>query len=665
MTRRPRRTAIVAGATLVAGLVLLSGCTGDPPPTQFRDRAVPLGALRLVAFNSCDDALARLKAAAKESVGPYGFGGGTAIDMAAGAENAGVAPRAAAKAADASTARQPGEPNYSGTNTHEAGVDEPDLVKTDGRRIVTVNRGILYVVDPAARAVTAQLDLRRDDQDPIQWAGSDLLLQGDRALVLIREGYAMRGGPGPIAEGMGKPAVPQTDEGPRLLLVDLAGEPQVLSEYRVDGGLVDARQVGATARVVIRSWPRLEFPYRDNRSDTQRTADNRAIIDRSGIDDWLPRYTVTTDHGTRSGRVACDQISRPATYSGAAMLTVLTFDLAAPALTDGDPVTVMADGDTVYSNGPSLYIANDQRWRVMPTVTRGGGPRGEEPVTEIYKFDTATQGRPRYAAAGSVRGWLINQYAMSEWDGYLRVATTSDQPWDAGARSSSSVSVLRQSGDRLTEVGRVGGLGRGERIFSVRFAGTVGYVVTFRQTDPLYTLDLADPGAPKVAGELKITGYSAYLHPLDADRLIGLGQEATTQGQVRGAQVSLFDVSDLNRPDRLARFHVRYGQSEAEYDPHAFLWWAPARLLVLPLTAYDVVATRKAPTAGVLLLRVGQDSLTEVGMIEHSPTVSGPYAGGMVRRSLVVDGVLWTVSDAGLKATSMSTLKTLAWLPTM
>jgi hypothetical protein len=225
--------------------------------------------------------------------------------------------------------------------------------------------------------------------------------------------------------------------------------------------------------------------------------------------------------------------------------------------------------------------------------------------------------------------------------------------------------VLRQSGDRLTQVGTVGGLGKGERIYSVRFAGPVGYVVTFRQTDPLYTVDLSDPAAPKVTGELKITGYSAYLHPLDPGRLVGVGQEASAQGQVRGTQVSLFDVSELTNPERLARFHVRYGQSEAEYDPHAFLWWAPERLLVLPLMTYDVgVGTGPYPAGGVLLLRVDDRSLTELGRIGHTPTASYPGAGGAVRRSLVVDGVLWTVSEAGFKATSTATLDTLGWVPT-
>src|SRR6201999_1132705 len=125
----------------------------------------------------------------------------------------------------------------------------------------------------------------------------------------------------------------------------------------------------------------------------------------------------------------------------------------------------------------------------------------------------------RYAGGGKVPGRLINQYALSEWAGHLRVATTTGgQVWaDQQVRSSSAVHVLRV--DDLQEVGKVGGLGKGEQIYSVRFAGPIGYVVTFRQTDPLYTVDLSRPEAPKVLGELKITGYSAYLHPVDNGRL--------------------------------------------------------------------------------------------------------------------------------------------------
>lgn len=161
-----------------------------------------------------------------------------------------------------------------------------------------------------------------------------------------------------------------------------------------------------------------------------------------------------------------------------------------------------------------------------------------------------------------IPGSVLNQYSLSEHVGRLRVASTEDLTRE----SESFVTVL--SGDRLARVGGVGGLGRGERIYAVRFAGEKGYVVTFRQTDPLYTLDLSNPADPRVRGELKIPGYSAYLHPVAEDRLLGVGQDTTEEGRTKGAQVSLFDVSDLATPRRLAVADLgEYSTSSAEFDP--------------------------------------------------------------------------------------------------
>ena len=670
-----RAGAGLTGLALAAGLTLLAGCTLRPPAPTFRDSSVPAGSLRLIAFDSCDDALGRLKQAASQYVGPWGFGGEPAVAFAM--EGGGVArddlgeapavpPAAADRAAAAGKAGAPTLPDegpeYSRTNTHEAGVDEPDLVKTDGRRILTVSQGVLRVVDAADRRLTGQLDLFAGPRDAVRWAEVDLMLRGDRALVLVPGGYAAVPLPMPVPGRGGvlrDPAVPlpmpQWPTGPRLLLVDLTGgAPRLAGEYTIDGELVDARQVGATVRVVVRSAPRLAFRYDDKKTDAERIAANRAVIEAAGPDDWLPRYEVTSGGTTTKGRVDCGSVFRPATYTGASMLTVLTFDLAAPALGTGDPVTVVADGDTVYSNGSSLYVANDQRWWAVPRRSRPAVTFDQR--TELYKFDVSGTGRPRYVAAGSVPGWLINQYAMSEWDGHLRVATTVDQPSRGEPRSESTVYVLRQRGDTLVETSRVGGLGKGERIYAVRFVGPVGYVVTFRQTDPLYTVDLRDPAAPRVVGELKITGYSAYLHPAGDGRLIGVGQEATERGRVLGTQVSLFDVGDPAHPSRIARYHVRYGHSEAEFDPHAFLYWPGTGLLVVPLS------TAAGPGGEALVLRVTDHELVEVGTVRH-PEAEDSGMPGQIRRSLVIGDVLWTVSAAGLKANDAVTLRTLAWIP--
>ena len=161
----------------------------------------------------------------------------------------------------------------------------------------------------------------------------------------------------------------------------------------------------------------------------------------------------------------------------------------------------------------------------------------------------------------------------------------------------------------------MGGLGRGERIFAVRFLGDKGYVVTFRQVDPLYTLDLSNPEKPTVRGELELLGFSSYLHPIGDDLLLGLGQDANEQGQTQGTQLSLFDVSDLSAPKRLhAKALGESTSSAAEYDHHAFLYWPPTKLTVVPVSAYRPEDSFN----GAVGFDVDRDKgISELGRAEH------------------------------------------------
>jgi uncharacterized secreted protein with C-terminal beta-propeller domain len=273
--------------------------------------------------------------------------------------------------------------------------------------------------------------------------------------------------------------------------------------------------------------------------------------------------------------------------------------------------------------------------------------------TQVHRFDITRPGAPAYVASGKVPGRLLNQYSLSEHDGHLRIATTVDSGDEK--TSSSSVHVLRA--DTLAEVGEVGGLGKGERIYSVRFIGPIGYCVTFRQVDPLYTLDLRDPAAPRVTGELKITGYSAYLHPGSEGRLIGIGQEASEQGRTLGTQVSLFDVSDPAAPRRLSQFFQKDSGSGAEWDPHAFLYWPKTGLSVIPLNKMD--------ESGALVLRIGDAEVKELGMIKHpKQRQEGGYSYEPgIQRSMVIGDSLWTVSYEGVQVNDLATLSSQAWIP--
>ncbi|MGK5679851.1 beta-propeller domain-containing protein [Actinoplanes sp. URMC 104] len=593
--------------TAVSLAVLLAGCTDQAPSAA--TSPTPRPALELVAFDSCAQLEKDLRAAAQKAQADGLVVPGYQRGPAANADTARAASESAA-----------GAPPASSTNVHEAGVDEPDIVKTDGRRIVTVAGGVLRVVDPATRAQTGRLDLGIE-----AFGEPELLLAGDHALVLA-DGGPVR----PMRDDtrIMRPANGRSE----VLLVDLSsGSPRLLSRYRGDGRVVDARQRGGVARVVVSSSPKIQFPYRGDPVPENVVQDDRDTIQSATIDAWLPSWEITTGGTTARGRLDCSDVSRPEAFSGLTMLRVLTFDVNAAALGNGDPVALVADGDAVYGTNDSLYIANNQ-----------GRLTGD---TAIYRFALPPVGKPVHAASGKVPGVLLNQYSMSEWDGHLRVATT-----DASATSSSSaVRVLREQSGKLVQVGAVEGLGKGERIFSVRFLGPRGYVVTFRQTDPLYSLDLADPTEPRVTGELKITGYSAHLQPVGENRLVGIGQEADTQGRTTGLQVSLFDVTDPAAPKRLDRHVVASGQSEAEADPHAVLWWPATNLLVLPVA--------DARDDGALALRVTGDRLQPVTRLAAETADAGP-----MRRAVVVGDTLWSVTDQGLLASNASTLARIGWV---
>ncbi|MCU0314588.1 MAG: beta-propeller domain-containing protein, partial [Solirubrobacteraceae bacterium] len=382
-----------------------------------------------------------------------------------------------------------------------------------------------------------------------------------------------------------------------------------------------------------------------------------AAAKRPGLRAFVPETILRsriTNRTFRRSLVGCGEVRRPARYAGLDLLTVLTVDLD-KWLFNVDRDAVMAGAETVYASERSLvvasrrYIAGFDRPADVP----------ETMTTQIHRFDTSEAGETTYAASGSVPGFVLNQFSISEHERALRVATTEDPLWLDGAPqrdSESGVSVLRQDGSRLVTSGRAGGLGKGERIYAVRFLGERGYVVTFRQVDPLYVLDLRDPAAPKVTGELKIAGYSAYLHPAGEDLLIGVGQDATEQGVRAGGQVSLFDVSDPAAPRRLQQRAFGSGSSsEVEWDHLAFLWWEPAKLAMLPLQQYG--PDPAAAFTGAVGLRVERTGITEAGRVTHG---NDPYP-ALVRRSFVAGGRVITVSDRGLAASRVDTLAPLGF----
>ena len=212
--------------------------------------------------------------------------------------------------------------------------------------------------------------------------------------------------------------------------------------------------------------------------------------------------------------------------------------------------------------------------------------------------------------------------------------------------------------DTLAVSGHVDGLGKGEQIYSVRFLGPLAYVVTFKQTDPLYVLDLRNPKLPAVVGTLELTGYSDYLHDAGNGRLIGVGQEASPQGMVAGLQVSLFDVTSPSHPVRTGHVVRTDAPGEQTLDPHAFLYWQPTGLVAVPIQSWQ-----QSQSGKVLVLRVSETSLTTVGVVANPASTSIPDDGMGIQRSFLVHGNLWTISGGGVRVSDASTLAQESWIP--
>ena len=633
-----RPLALGAGfAAAAAAVVAVALATSGSPPHQTpaapnpSPRQLPSGTgptpqhLELVSYDTCDSMLQGLRSHTAKIVTAYGLPG-SSISYALGGPGL-DAQRGVSKPAASSAS----VPDHSTTNVQEAGVGEPDTVETDGRRVVSVSGGVLRVVDAATHTVTGRLDLT-------MYAGANsaqLLLSGDRVLVILGDAVPYDGGR--LYDQL-QPTQASTSS---FLLVDLTNAPTIVSTLHPNGGYVDARMVDGTVRLVVRSTPRLFFPAQPGkRSSWQRITDNREIVAHTPLSSWLPNYDVTTGVTTRSHTVPCTRVSHPQSYTGASMLTVYTVDLAA-SFADPQPVTLAADGTSVYASTTSLYISSAAAGISSAAVGK----------THLHRFDISTAGRPAYLGSATVPGQLFDSYSMSEYASSLRVVTTT-----YSTRTSTAVYVLDARTLRIT--GHVGGLGVNEQLHGVRFLGPLAYVVTFRSVDPLYVLDLHDPGAPRLAGELTITGYSDYLHPVADGRLLGIGENVNSAGIVSGLQVSLFDVDSAAHPVRLDRITRAHSPSETPIDPHAFLYWPAAKLAVVPIDSWNADQSGAA-----LVVHVGSNDLTTVGTIRNPAASNADGYGQGIQRTLVIGDDIWTMSSSGLQVSDLHSLHRRAWVP--
>jgi hypothetical protein len=552
-------------------------------------------------------------------------------------------------AAPTATAEGKADTAFSTTNTQEAGVDEPDLIKTDGKTLYAVDGGVLRVYDvtqPAPKPLGT-----------LKLAGSDhqLLLRGPRLLVLANSAPNVIAPPQVVDGPMPTIAAPASPDEAKVLLTEIdvstPAAPKVARTMELAGRLVDGRLTGGIVRIVVASTPEPVAVAEPEQLEEE--------VQEQNTSEFVPITTIKSRISRKTFQrnvVPCRRVRHPRAFSGLDLLTVLTVDLD-KGLYDVDRDAVMAGAQDVYASPTSLVVAS-RRYNEQAEGEFGFAPTGG--TTELHVFSADDKPVTTYQGSGSVPGFILNQFAISEHEGALRVATTEDAPFVPGGRSESGVSVLKVADGKLNTVGRVTGLGKGERIYAVRFLGDRGYVVTFRQVDPLYTLDLRDPTAPKVTGELKVAGYSAYLHPINDRLLIGVGQDATEQGRRLGPQISLFDVGDPASPKLLHRAALgTEGSSSVEDDHHAFLWWAPLNLAVVPIETYDYETPEKS-FAGAVAFRVGTGGVGEVARVTH-PKPSPEYMTPPIGRSVVIGDRLLTLSHNGLGVNQLSDLAPLSF----
>ena len=672
--------------------LVLTACTGgttDPSPTLSpttteaqgpnatvnrppRPITGVLASQTLVQFDACDSFLDYVIEQALDLVGPYGLqnGGfgfpGRFPGLLLEGDVAFDVPQAV-RAKDGGSfapAPQP-EPvagvDFSGTNVQELGVDEPDIVKTDGRRIIVLSQQTLFVIDVTGDNPELLGKISLQDISI-----RDLFLHGDRVIALGGGfGGAYRGGIVP-ADSYFPSAIS------KIVEIDIsAGEPEVTRTLEFDGTYLSARLVGDTARVVLTSQPTgfvWQYPEGGGlKAERDAESANREIIKNSTIDNWVPYYVLTNGAGDvidEDSMVDCDRARHPAEFAGLDMLSVMTIDLGR-GLRVADATGVLATGQTVYASTDNLYVATQRwvDWSLFQEDAENADFAGI--TTQIHQFDISSNRVTEYVASGTVTGFLINQFAMSEHDGHLRVASTTEPDWRRWGdfEQESLVTILEPNDGELVAVGMVEGLGKGERIFSVRFVDDTAYVVTFRQTDPLYTVDLSDPTNPEVLGELKILGYSAYLHPLGDDLLLGVGQDADERGRIEGTQVSLFDVSDLRNPERIAQLTLaKNSNSAVEYDHRAFLYWQPTDLAVLPIQrwSYEESNGKEEVFFGAIGIDINDGDIKEIGAIAHPGGTSDEGLWdwqAQIQRSLVIGDDLYTISMKGLLRSDLDTLE--------
>lgn len=536
-----------------------------------------------------------------------------------------------------------GGTDYSQTNVQVEGVDEADFVKTDGEYlyIISGNRLVIVSAYPADDAeIVSQREIRGRPME-IFINGDDLVVFSEDIPIKI-EDYAEEA----IAPGyfyQGNVLIAQYDISDR-------SDPELVEQTAVEGDYFGSRMIGRHVYAVVNKYiyeDEMEPPviYKNGILET-------GFPDVYYFDIPCPSYRYTT---------------------------IISVDLDNQK--EESRIFLTGGASNMYVSEGSIYVTHDTDIDLLEernaSEASGWSYEGRE-ATSIHRI-SIDDGEIDVEASGYVPGHVLNQFSMDEYDGHFRIATTTGHVARSADDASSKNHVYVLDMD-LDVVGKLEDLAPGEKIYSARFMGSKGYMVTFRKVDPLFVIDLSDPENPGVLGKLKIPGYSDYLHPVNETHVIGLGKEAIPADEgdfswYQGVKLSLFDVSDVEKPKEVSKYVIgdRGTDSYALHDHRAFLFSAEKDLLVIPINLAEI--DEEQYPAGVDPWQSGDytfqgayvfsvnDGFRLRGRISHSGDEEFDkmgyyyYSDNAVKRSLYIEDVLYTLSDSKVKMNDLESLE--------
>ena len=729
MAKYKNRLNLPAISIFMIALMMLSGCIGLVDSEEENTEPIPLepflgdqikrslGAPDLEIFDDCASLESALKMTIEEEVRTsllqavedvYYWGGGWLED---GAEMAMDDSSTSTGSSPPAKTRSEGT-DFSGTNNQEQGVDEADFVKTDGYHIFFLDSGVLHIMDIPEFGAIEHASSTNVEGNPVA-----MMLDGDNLVVISTVSSWNLNSNDPLASKMGWEGDWygwRTSILTKFTVYDVSNstEPSVTRELYIEGNYMTAREVASTVRTVTHAWMDipglktwLEFPegyWNLDYDDPQRKImrqnaaaaaiqHNSGVIDELALEDLLPQVherlgdEIITHH--MSGE-DCSDFAAPEYSFNRGFTSIFTIDLISEDLT--------FEADHIVGNWPMVYASQD-----VLVITENSwdwwwfwGNDDLDEATNIHTFDISQTGVTTYSGSARVDGTINDQFSISEYDGVLRVATTTGQwaRWwmENPEPMQSQVVTLGHSYDidtgqhSIDELGRVDGIAYNESIWSARFVEDRAYIVTFENIDPLWTIDLSDPANPTIMGELKVPGVSTYIHPLSDDAIltIGLGpaDEETGLGlDWSHTRLSLFDVSNFSNPQLTQALSLSpvddpdngwsWAYSEATWEHKAFQYWAPKGMLAIPMNTYkyDYYYDDSGKyhydydyVSKLMIVNVTEEGLEVHGEVDHSEFYESEdnrwWNSYNIRRSIFMGDYIYAISHGGITVTHLDSL---------